>query len=118
MRIFVLEDSPERAKYFIERFADHEITITDDAKDAVVYLSEEVYDYIFLDHDLGDGNGSGADVAEFLSSDMCINDDAVVIIHSWNIPASAAMLRMLPGAFVFPYGSQQFQRLSICNRGS
>jgi DNA-binding LytR/AlgR family response regulator len=118
MRIFVLEDSSERVRYFIERYAEHEITITENANDAISYLSENVYDCIFLDHDLGDGNGSGADVAAFLGSGMSVNDDAVIIIHSWNMPASAAMLRMLPGAFLLPYGSSEFHGVDVCNRGS
>lgn len=113
MRILILEDSIERVKYFIERFSDHELTITENAQDAIAYLSECVYDYVFLDHDLGENNGNGADVASYLGSGMTINIDAYVIIHSWNMPASAVMLRLCPGAFVLPYGTDSFYGLEI-----
>jgi len=113
MRILILEDSSERVRYFIERFCDHELTITENAQDAIVYLNEDVYDYIFLDHDLGPNNGTGADVASYLGSGMSINTDAYVIIHSWNMPASAVMLRLYPGAFVLPYGTDSFYGLEI-----
>lgn len=118
MRIFVLEDSTKRVEYFIERYSDHELTITENSDAAIAYLQENTYDYIFLDHDLGDNNGSGSEVAAFLGSGMSINDDAIIIIHSWNMPAVAAMLSMLPGAFVLPFGSDDFCGLDICNRGS
>jgi len=118
MNIFVLEDSTNRVAYFIERYFDHELTITENANAAIVYLQENTYDYIFLDHDLGTNNGSGADVAAFLSSGMSVNDDAIVIIHSWNMPAVAVMLSMLPRAFILPFGSDEFNGVDICNRGS
>jgi len=113
MRILILEDSTERVKYFLERFSDYELTITENAQDAIIYLNEEMYDYVFLDHDLGLNNGSGSDVASYLGSGMTINSDAKVIIHSWNIPACALMLRLCPGAFVLPYGSDAFFGLEI-----
>lgn len=113
MNILILEDNAERIKFFMERFADHDLTITENAHDAIVYLNEEVYDYVFLDHDLGLNNGSGADVASYLGSGMTINDDAYVIIHSWNIPAAAVMLRLCPGAFVLPYSEENFNGLEI-----
>lgn len=118
MKILVLEDSTKRVEYFIERYPHHELTITENADAAIMYLQENTYDYIFLDHDLGTNNGSGSDVAAFLSSGICVNDDAIVIIHSWNMPAVAAMLSMLPGAFVLPFGSAEFNGVDICNRGS
>lgn len=118
MRIFVLEDSTKRVEYFIERYSEHELTITENANAAIMYLQENTYDYIFLDHDLGTKNGTGADVAAFLGSGMSVNDDVIIIIHSWNMPAVAIMLGMLPGAFVLPFGSDEFCGVDICNRGS
>lgn len=113
MKVLILEDSTERVKYFIERYSDHELTITENAKDAIVYLNEDVYDYIFLDHDLGPNNGSGADVASYIGSGLTANNDAHVIIHSWNTPAAATMLRLCPGAFVLPFGTDSFNGLEI-----
>ncbi len=118
MRILVLEDSTSRIEYFIERFSDHDLTITENADDAIVYLQTEVYDCIFLDNDLGIDNGCGTDVAAFLSSGMSINDDAIVIVHSWNMPAVAAILAQLPEAIAVQYGSPDFYGLDIDRRGS
>ena len=59
MKILVLEDDSFRAKFFLEKFGEHGITITESAYAAIDHLEEEVYDLIFLDHDLSDGNGDG-----------------------------------------------------------
>lgn len=118
MRILVLEDSIERIKYFLERFCDHDLTITENAESAINYLAEGVYDCIFLDHDLGKNNGSGADVAAFLASGLTENFHSTIIIHSWNMPAVRAIKDLLPKVYVLPFGSTDFYELELCNRGS
>lgn len=118
MRILVLEDNADRVRYFLDKFSFHELTITENAQDAINYLNRELYDCIFLDHDLGHNNGSGTDVSSFLSSGMSPNIDAIVIIHSWNTPAVAAMQVHLPNAYALPYGSKEFEELEFCTRGS
>lgn len=109
MNILVLEDNISRVNYFIEKFSGHNLVITENADEAIIYLEEYVFDLIFLDHDLGENNGCGADVAAFLSGDMANeNNDAVIVIHSWNVPAARAMLNILPTSKFFPFGSQDF----------
>ena len=113
MKILVLEDNSSRVEYFMERFSDHDLTITENAFDAILCLEEEVFDCIFLDHDLGENNGSGSDVAIFLNNDMNLNIDATIIIHSWNGPAAASMMTILPNAYSVPFGSAEFYGLDI-----
>lgn len=117
MRILILEDNSSRITYFLNHFCDHELVITEKSTDAIDHLNVDVFDYIFLDNDLGDGNGSGIDVAAFLSSGLSINDEAVVIIHSWNTPAVIEMTKYLPAARVLPFGSKGFNAFRIRNRG-
>jgi len=117
MRILILEDSSERIKYFIDHFYDHELVITEKSNIAIDHLNVTVFDYIFLDNDLGNNNGSGIDVAVFLSSGLSINNDAMVIIHSWNTPAVIEMVGYLPEARVLPYGTKDFNAFRIRNRG-
>lgn len=109
MRILVVEDDAARATYFIERFGKYSLIITENADDAILYLSNDVFDIIFLDHDLGDNNGCGADVIAFLySNPQNLNNNSRIIIHSWNMPAVEAMLSLLPQAYFFPYNSEEF----------
>lgn len=97
MRIFVLEDNDYRVNFFIEKFCDCDVIVTENAYSAIEYLSVDVFDYLFLDHDLGDENGCGLDVAEYLA-DNPNNDNnyASIVVHSWNTPAAMKMLSLLP----------------------
>ena len=114
MKILVLEDDTYRATFFIERFCDYDVSITERADMAIEYLENNVFDYIFLDHDLGENNGCGADVAAYLSNNSDnSNNDAVIIIHSWNMPAARAMKSKLPQAIVAPFNSNIFLSLDI-----
>ena len=109
MNILVLEDSTNRINYFIERFSDHNLVITENAYEAINYLNEQVFDYIFLDHDLGPNNGCGADVAAYLCDNIDNeNNDAMVVIHSWNTPAAMSMKNELPNSKFLPFGSSEF----------
>jgi hypothetical protein len=114
MRILILEDDTFRINYFIEKFCNHNLTITESADSAIEYLQEDVFDYIFLDNDLGDGVGCGADVAAYLYNNLDNpNNDSIIIVHSWNIPAVAAMKNKLPQAVFVPFGSEGFYELDI-----
>ena len=108
MRILILEDDGARVNNFIEILHNHTLDITENAYDAIDWLEENKYDLIFLDHDLGDGNGSGSLVAAFLSQ---IDSKATIIIHSWNMPASNAMVGYLPNAYQAPFNTESFYDL-------
>lgn len=114
MNILVLEDSINRIKYFIEKFSGHNLIVTESAHEAIDYLNEQVFDCIFLDHDLGGSeNGCGADVAAYLCDNMDNeNNDAIVVIHSWNTPAAMSMQKELPRSKLLPFGSAEFLGIS------
>jgi len=109
MRILILEDDGMRVRNFIELLHRHKLDITENAYDAIDMLEENEYDLILLDNDLGEGNGSGSLVAAFLS--QMENLKTKVIIHSWNIPASNAMIGYLPDARQAPYNTEVFYDL-------
>ncbi len=114
MRILILEDDGHRVNTFIEKFYTHELTITENSNDAIDLLGQNVYGYLFLDHDLGDGNGSGTDVSAFLRSHPeNLNNQAKIIIHSWNIPAAMNMLKDVPYARWAPFNTEQFFEIVI-----
>jgi CheY-like chemotaxis protein len=53
MKILVLEDNPERIKYFRELLKVHDLFITKDIQIALDFLRLNECEIIFLDHDLG-----------------------------------------------------------------
>jgi len=109
MNILILEDDLQRVRYFIERFGHHDLKITENASSAIDYLKTNTFDYIFLDNDLGQNNGSGNDVATFLyNNKKNINNKAIVIVHSWNTCASQSILSKIPGAIHAPFNTEVF----------
>jgi len=111
MRFLILEDDTQRVNFFIERFGQHHLDITEDAFDAIEYLKKFTYDYIFLDNDLGTGNGEGLDVAKFLERATNPNCGTTIVIHSWNTVAASNMLKCIPGSNMAPYGTDRFYDL-------
>lgn len=114
IKILVLEDNVYRSKYFIEKYGCHNLTIIESAYTAIDLLGGELFDYIFLDNDLGIGNGEGLDVARFLSDDKNNpNNNSITIIHSWNSVAVKEILNYLPNAIIVSFGSSDFYNLNI-----
>lgn len=113
-RILLLEDDVFRVRFFVERFGQHKLKITENVEDAIEYLKDYKFNYIFLDNDLGSGNGEGIDVAKFLQNHPDNpNNKAVIIIHSWNIPATTTIKSILPGAISAPFNTETFYNLKL-----
>lgn len=114
MKIFILEDDNNRVHYFEDVLSGYDVEVYDMANDAIDALENKVYDILFLDNDLGENAGSGTDVADFLhrNSDN-ENNNALIVVHSWNVPAATAMRSLLPRAYFFPYGSEKFLRVVL-----
>lgn len=93
--VFVLEDDPERVKWFKMTFGSCNIVCTKDIKTACDELRTKDYDLIFLDRDLGYPRGqSGEDVAWTMKEEELVKDGKVVI-HTVNPHGQKAMRRYL-----------------------
>lgn len=123
MRILILEDDEHRIVKFRQNFIGCQLDVTKDPKEANKWLSENVYDYIFLDHDLADehyladcnsNETTGLCTAEFLGKELELSKGATVFIHSLN-PAGRERMRQAcerrnPHVIPFTY---LFERLII-----
>lgn len=98
MKIFILEDDPERVSWIKENFDERiDLDITDQAEIGINLLRENEYDCIFLDHDLGgeqmvssDVWNTGATVAKIIHETK--NKDLTVIVHSYNPIGARTMI--------------------------
>lgn len=116
MMIFILEDDSYRVNFFIEKFCNYDITITENAQSAIDYLEHVTFGCLFLDHDLGKDNGCGLDVAKYLAENPWNNNNnAIIIIHSWNIPATESMIAVLPQATHMPFDVGLFSAIELNN---
>ena len=90
---FILEDDPERIEWFKSVLGEDQIYTTRDVNDAVAQLKSNVYDIIFMDHDLmaTGKNASGHGLADILNQEK-IATNTPIIIHSMN-PVGAENIR-------------------------
>ena len=99
-KILILEDSEERISAFKRALEGHNIVICRAVATAIGELYDTTFDFIFLDHDLGEGNRVGIEVAEYLSKNP---HNEKVIIHSMNPVGQGRMKLLLPDADVIPF---------------
>lgn len=81
--IFVLEDCPERVKWFYKTFNDCNLCITKDVKTACDELRTKDYDLVFLDRDLGHPKENGEDVAWVMKQEK-LAQKACIVVHTVN----------------------------------
>lgn len=102
-RVFVLDDTDDRLRWFRERVP--QIREAKTAEAALEILSAEQFDLVFLDHDLSwvdagfpdRQHGNGKEVARYLAR---TNFQGRVVIHSKNDVGVVAMKKLLPTATV------------------
>jgi serine/threonine protein phosphatase PrpC len=107
-KVFVLEDSPERIKWFRHRIP--QAIIASNAEQALALLDEQTFDVCFLDHDLSFSDvafpdmrpGSGQRVAHHLAQTRF---SGIVIIHSVHEAGARAMKNLLGRAHALPFGT-------------
>lgn len=100
MKIFILEDRPERMTFFQKKFKGHKLFASDNVSEAKkLFKKHEPFGLIFLDHDLdlqthvdSREENTGYQFAKFLE-EKDIN--IPVIIHSMNIPGARNMMSVL-----------------------
>jgi len=81
--IFILEDCPERVKWFHKTFGDCNLCITKDVKTACDELRTKDYDLVFLDRDLGHPKENGEDVAWVMKQEK-LAQKACIVVHTVN----------------------------------
>jgi len=106
MRVLVVEDNENRIKWFQGKLAEFDIART--AEEGVKFIRENVYNLIFLDHDLGDrifvdseDPNTGFQVAKIIAETD--NKEAEIIIHTMNPGGAIRIQSLLPKATYVPF---------------
>lgn len=108
-RILVIDDDSERISFFIESFGHQRLDIIENTDDAISYLADNIYDYIFFG---AEEEPVGSEVAEFLSEQLDNpNNDARLIIHSWDVDEITRILELLPQASCLPFNEAAFSTM-------
>lgn len=122
MRILFLDDNSERRKVFGQKSIGCVVDFAVNADEAVVFLgSENKYDLIMLDHDLGgpeeegrliEGAKDGRFVARFMAEKHPKHQDAFIVVHSLNGSGAVQMEMILCEAgftpWVMPFAWRKF----------
>ena len=123
-KILIVEDDDNRIMQFKIQFLVYkDVIITKSSAEAVGLVKDIKFDVIFLDHDLGicpetgdktcrvflkSGTGTGYEVAESIKDS--INENTLVIIHSWNPAGANNMMKVIPNNVYAPFGTPHFNR--------
>lgn len=109
MRIFILEDNPNRMIKFKRELVGHTIDHADNVLDGIELVMDNKYDLLFLDHDLGgkemvdsSSDDTGYQLAKFISSCMS-NKDTFCVVHSCNPAGADNMISVLLRAVKIPF---------------
>lgn len=112
--ILIVEYLTDRITFFIERFGHHHLDIIENSKDGIAYLTENLYDYIFLGGDLGKDSGYGSDIAKFLAeNEENHNCNSEIVVHTWDPIEAEAIIKLLPYAKYLPFNESQFSAFSF-----
>lgn len=109
MRILILDDDESRLKIFRQKLIGHHVECYKTVNEIIVRLKEDMFQYLFLDHDLGgktfvQSGGqeeTGWDAAVWLSNNVDRQPENI-IIHSFNTAGAKNMKSLLPKAQVIP----------------
>jgi hypothetical protein len=100
--VLLLEDSEMRIAWFKKRIP--ELKVVSSVSDFKAYFdTHPQVDYIFFDHDLGEGNGTGAEAAEYVATRFG-GFSKWGLIHSWNTPGAKRMQEFLKSTPHIPFG--------------
>jgi CheY-like chemotaxis protein len=107
MRILVLDDDEIRLDKFRQGLIGKVVDCVKTATEAIKLLQENVYNMLFLDHDLGgrinvsSGPGTGYEVAKWLEEHPD-RKPKHIYLHSFNEAGRNNMRMALPEAIVYP----------------
>jgi len=107
MKILILDDDKGRLNTFRQNLIGQDVTCVETVTDTIKNLTDSVWDYLFLDHDLGgqiyvpSGPGTGYEVAEWLVQHPD-KQPTMIVLHSFNTPGRQKMKSLLPKAIDCP----------------
>lgn len=116
MNIFVLEDDPERIKWFKNTFSDCDLIWTDSIETSLMVLRRWTFDIVFMDRDLGHPNSqdNGEAVAWAMKEEK-LAQSACIILHTVNPRGQRVMKRYL-GEYHKDVHQIDFTKLKKMNR--
>lgn len=111
MKIFILEDNPDRISWFRDHFSGDDITVAVSCTQVDRFVGG--YDIVFLDHDLGgrvlvDHEDNGEAFAKLIKDNI---GHAHVIVHSYNHDGAGRILAVLPQGHRAPFCGPIFYAL-------
>ena len=101
IRVFLLDDDTRRHEWFTKRFAGDQLDIAGEVESARELLSRNLYDAIFLDHDLlpehyrsetADDERTGYAIAVWLASRPEIQRASTILVHTRNADGAIRMV--------------------------
>jgi hypothetical protein len=104
IRVFLLDDDTRRHLWFAKRFNGDRLDIADDVAAAREFLSANLYDAIFLDHDLlpehyhaetTDDENTGYAIALWLASRPEVQRASTILVHTRNADGAMRMVEEL-----------------------
>lgn len=108
MKILILDDQEQRHKHFKKELCFHTLCHVYTSKECIKKLSEETFDCVFLDHDLGgqemveSGENTGYEVCVWLKNNIEKCPDQIYI-HTMNPVGRQNMLSVLPFAKIYKW---------------
>ena len=107
IRVFLLDDDTRRHEWFKSRFKGDDLDIAETVAEARQYLSANLYDAIFLDHDLlpehynsetADDENTGYAIALWLASRPELQRASTIMVHTRNADGAMRMVEELRGS--------------------
>ncbi|HEV2765356.1 MAG TPA: cyclic-phosphate processing receiver domain-containing protein [Pyrinomonadaceae bacterium] len=107
LSVFLLDDDTARHRWFAKRFKNDHLDVAVEPSSAIEYLQTNLYDAIFLDHDLLpehyhaevlEDKLTGYEVAEWLASHPERQSSSTIIVHTRNADGAWKMVRKLQDA--------------------
>src|SRR5687768_13434128 len=104
IRVFLLEDDRRRYEWFSKRFAGDYLDAADEVEHAKELLGANVYDAIFLDHDLRpehynspirDDERTGYAIATWLAARPELQRASTILVHTRNADGAIRMVEEL-----------------------
>jgi hypothetical protein len=104
IRVFLLDDDTRRHDWFAKRFDGDYLDVAEDVTSARELLRNNIYDAIFLDHDLLpehygsetlDDERTGYAVALWLASQPALQRASTILVHTRNADGAIRMVEEL-----------------------